>query len=163
MARPRTGIIPSNPLTQVTERHREMMRREVCGERPADIARDMGVSPGRLSVIRNSPAYQEELDELSRAADKEASNVAARIRKLGLMALAVLEDELSWGVCDLEGNIVSPEQRRQNLCNMTLTERTHRYKIVRDVLKACGYFDSAVAKLIKEGGLTVIVGDRREN
>jgi len=160
MARPRTGIIPSNPLTQVTERHREMMRREVCGERPADIARDMGVSPGRLSVIRNSPAYQEELDELSRAADKDATTIAQRIRR---MALNVLEDEISMGMTDIAGNPLPDHERRAILRNMTISERNLRYKVTRDVLKACGYFDNAAAKLIKEGGLTVIVGNIREN
>jgi hypothetical protein len=163
MARPRTGIIPANPLQQVTERHREMMRREVCGERPADIARDMGVSTGRLSVIQNSPAYQEELDTLRREADKEAANIAARIRKLGPLALTILEDELSRGICDMEGNIVSPELRRANICKMTMAERTLRYNISKDLLKACGYFDNIAAKLINEGGLTVIIGERREN
>lgn len=46
---------------------------------------------------------------------------------------------------------------------MTISERTLRYKMAKDVLKACGYFDNAAAKLIKEGGLTVIIGDRRED
>ncbi len=162
MARPRTGIIPANPLQQVTERHREMMRREVCGERPADIARDMGVSTGRLSVIRNSPAYQAELDALRRDAAKEAANIAARLRRRGPLALTILEDELSRGVCDIQGKIVSREQRRENLCKMTMAERTLRYNISKDLIKACGYFDSIAAKLVNEGGLTVIIGERRE-
>ena len=44
MGRPRSGKLPQNPLQHLSERHREMARRLVLGERQCDIARSFGIS-----------------------------------------------------------------------------------------------------------------------
>jgi hypothetical protein len=67
--------IPTRPLTNLTERHREMARRLVLGERQIDVARTMGITPPRMSDISRSPvfmAYMRELSELRDLDVKEA-------------------------------------------------------------------------------------------
>jgi len=64
------GKIPTRPLINLTERHREMARRLVAGERQIDIARDMGINAPRLSDLTRSPVFASYVDELSGKRDK---------------------------------------------------------------------------------------------
>lgn len=65
MGRPRSGRLPQKPLKHMTERHREMARRLVLGERQCDVARSCGISQQRLSDIVRSPVFMGYMQELS--------------------------------------------------------------------------------------------------
>lgn len=51
-------------LTKLTPRHREIMIRLISGQKGKRIAEDMGITEGRLSVIRNSPLFMLELNKM---------------------------------------------------------------------------------------------------
>jgi len=82
------------PLTHLWERHREIMRRLISGHRPSDIAKDLGMTNTRMSIIMNSPAFKSELARLSRRADEAALDIQGRIAKSAVQAMALLEQAL---------------------------------------------------------------------
>jgi hypothetical protein len=53
--------VSSNLIQKLTPRHREMMIRFINGQKARTIAEDMGITEGRLSIIKNSPLFQLEL------------------------------------------------------------------------------------------------------
>ena len=99
------GRIPravlAQPITHLWERHREIIRRLVAGDMQVDIARDMEMTQGRLSIICNSPAFKSELQRLSAGADDNARDVSARIKELSIDAMTILEN----AILDPAGNI----------------------------------------------------------
>ena len=54
----------SQSVKSLTPRHREIMIRLINGQKGRMIAEDMGMTEGRLSVIRNSPLFQLELRKM---------------------------------------------------------------------------------------------------
>lgn len=90
MRRP-SGRVPSQPITHLWERHKEIARRLVAGERQKDIAADLGMSQSRISIITNSPEMQKVVDSLSEKANGEATDIAARLKSLSEDAVNVLE------------------------------------------------------------------------
>ena len=86
---------PQNALKLIRPRHREIMRRLVCGQKQREIALDMELNEGRLSIIINSPLFKIELAKLERAVNKRAiehvGDVTARIASLQGPAVSVLE------------------------------------------------------------------------
>lgn len=91
---------PSQPLTYLWERHKEIMRRLVAGDRQVDIARDMSMTQSRMSIICNSPAFKTQLERLSVGADSNALNVQERVTALSSDAMSILEDVLQQGDAD---------------------------------------------------------------
>ena len=89
-----SGISPSQPITHLWERHKEIMRRLVAGDRQVDIAKDMQISQSRMSIICNSPAFVNQLERLSEGANNNALDVAGRVQILSDDAMSVLEDIL---------------------------------------------------------------------
>ena len=87
----------SQPLTHLWERHKEIMRRLVAGDRQVDIARDMQMTQSRMSIICNSPAFKTQLERLSLGADNNALDVQDRVTALSIDAMSVLEDVLQNG------------------------------------------------------------------
>lgn len=88
---------PSQPLTYLWERHKEIARRLVAGDRQKDIADDMKITYSRMSIICNSPAFKNQLERLSMGADAGALDVQDRVTALSVDAMAVLEDVLQNG------------------------------------------------------------------
>lgn len=89
-----SGIVPSQPITHLWERHKEIMRRLVAGDRQVDIAKDLGMTQSRMSIICNSPAFLNQLERLSEGADNNALCVADRVKVLSDDAISVLENVL---------------------------------------------------------------------
>ena len=87
----------AQPLTHLWERHKEIMRRLVAGDRQVDIARDMEMTQSRMSIICNSPAFKTQLERLSLGADNNALDVQDRVTALSSDAMSVLEDVLQNG------------------------------------------------------------------
>ena len=88
---------PTQPLTYLWERHKEIARRLVAGDRQKDIADDMKMTYSRMSIICNSPAFKSQLERLSMGADNGALDVQDRVTALSSDAMAVLEDVLQNG------------------------------------------------------------------
>lgn len=88
---------PSQPLTFLWERHKEIARRLVAGDRQKDIADAMKITYSRMSIICNSPAFKSQLERLSIGADNGALDVQDRVTALSSDAMAVLEDVLQNG------------------------------------------------------------------
>ena len=66
---------PAQPLTHLWERHKEIARRLVAGDRQKDIADDMKMTYSRMSIICNSPAFKTQIQRLSMGADNNALQV----------------------------------------------------------------------------------------
>lgn len=92
------GRIPraelAQPITHLWERHREIIRRLVAGEMQCNIARSIGMTEGRLSIICNSPAFKAELQRISGGADDNARDVSSRIKELSVDAMTILENAI---------------------------------------------------------------------
>ena len=96
MRRP-SGKVPDQPLTHRWARHREIARRVATGERPGTIANDMGMSVSRISIIMNSPMFQQFEEELENGRNEDAMSLRKELDELrgpAILALKeVLEDE----------------------------------------------------------------------
>lgn len=115
-----TGNIPSQPLTFMWERHFEILRRTVAGERQIDIARSLNISLSRISIIVNSPLFQTHLLEMRKKANEKAADIHGRLSTLAIESMSVLENAIRQK--DAQG--ISP---------------AHRVKIAQDVLDRTGH------------------------
>ena len=98
MGRHATGKTPIQPLLEIKTRHRDMMYLILAGMTGVQICDKIGISQSRLSVIRNSPLFKDELARLealveSKAIDRKA-DLNARVHDLQFKALDTLEDIL---------------------------------------------------------------------
>jgi hypothetical protein len=87
-------MIPAQPLTHMWERHHEIKRRLVLGERQVDIANDLGMTQTRMSNIKNSPLMLSATQELRDRADENAVDIMKRLNNLRDDALNALEEVL---------------------------------------------------------------------
>lgn len=83
--------------TQMWDVYQEIARRIVLGQKNIDIAEDLGITHVMVSYVRNSPIVQEQINKLHADANKETSNIAARIKSLAPHALDLLEDVIVKG------------------------------------------------------------------
>lgn len=97
MGRPRIGKLPNKPLRYLSERHREMARRLVLGERQCDVARAMGISQPRLSDIARSPVFIGYMQALSREREVETLDILEEVRKGACKGLDILLRTLEEG------------------------------------------------------------------
>lgn len=81
MARPRTGKIPRNQIKLLTDRHREMARRLVIGERQCDVARAFGISQARMSDIARSPVFIDYMNQLHYRRDVQTMDIARSVKQ----------------------------------------------------------------------------------
>lgn len=72
--------IPAQPITHLWERQKEIARRLAVGQRQCDIARDLGMTPGRMSIICNSPAFKKYLGSLTSIREERAIDINATIK-----------------------------------------------------------------------------------
>ena len=70
---------PAQPIRKILPPHREIMRRLCLGARQREIARDMGINEGRLSIIINSPLFQLELKRMQRQRDSQVFEFQNRV------------------------------------------------------------------------------------
>ena len=86
---------PAQALQLIRPRHREIMRRLVVGQSQKEIAEEMGLSLGRLSIIINSPLFKAELMKMEKDVRAKAvetiGDVSVRIAKLQNPAVDILE------------------------------------------------------------------------
>lgn len=87
---------PTQPLQRVKSKHRDIMRRLIAGESQREIANDIGMTEGRLSIIVNSPLFASELEKMEEQVAeqliKNASNLRIRYAEHAEEALDVQLD-----------------------------------------------------------------------
>ena len=80
----------TKPVTFLWERHKEVARLLVSGERPIDIAKRLGYTQAWLSTMMNSPVFKDYLKKLSERKDEGALDIRKQI-----------EEGAQVGVCEL--------------------------------------------------------------
>jgi translation initiation factor 1 (eIF-1/SUI1) len=88
--------IPQAALRLIRPRHREIMRRKICGQINREIAAEMCLSEHTVSIICAAPLFVIELRKMEKEvrakAIEKASDISERIIKLQGPALSVLEN-----------------------------------------------------------------------
>lgn len=95
MSRVPRRAVPSQPITHLWERQKEIARRLVAGHRQIDIARDYNMTPGRISIICNSPVFKKYLASLSTIREERAVDIGEKIREGATKGAELLVDILS--------------------------------------------------------------------
>jgi hypothetical protein len=85
---------PGPSIKSISERHHEIKRRLVAGERQVDIAHSLGMSQSWLSIVISSPAFQIVMEEERKLADINAADVSKRLTRLAPDAMTVLENAI---------------------------------------------------------------------
>jgi len=94
------GMIPQSDMSNsvvkyglgyIRPYHREIARRLVLGQRQSDICRDLGMTPGRMSIIVNSPLFKIEIKKLERERDEGVGDISRTLQELSPLALEVVE------------------------------------------------------------------------
>jgi hypothetical protein len=87
----------AKPVSYLWERHREIARLLVAGERPVDICKRLGYTQSWLSTVMNSPVFKEYLAKLSERKDEQAIDIRKQIEEgaqVGVSALLkILKEE----------------------------------------------------------------------
>jgi len=78
-------------LKHIKPLHRELARRIALGQRPVDVAHELGMSPEHASIICRSPVFQRELARLEEMRDKGVTSVEAAYQEIAPVALEQLE------------------------------------------------------------------------
>ncbi len=78
-------------LAFVRPYHREIARRLILGEKQSEIARDIGMTASRMSIICNSPLFKLELRRLEMERDASCVDVTKTLRELSPVALEQVE------------------------------------------------------------------------
>jgi len=81
-------------IAELQERHHEVARRLVLGEKPKDIAKALNLCYQTIVSVKNSPILQEQIKLLSGARDAEVVDVAKQIRDLAPKCVKVLNDAI---------------------------------------------------------------------
>ena len=102
-------------VSEMWEVHHEIVRRLVLGQKNADIARDLKVSPAMVSYVRNSPVVRDKLEVMKGARDADTIDLAKRIREDAPQALRLLEDIIAG---EVDGQEVAVGLRAREANNM---------------------------------------------
>lgn len=87
--------IRSRIVTNMSPRHREIMRRLVMGESQKAIAEDMGLTPTRISQLVNSPLFQAEMQRMSAHVDEATYDAMKALRGLQQAAVETIADSMN--------------------------------------------------------------------
>ena len=72
---------PAQPVTYLWERHKEVARRVLAGQRPIDICKDLGYTAPWMSTLMNSPVFKEYLAKLRERTESSVLDIRERISK----------------------------------------------------------------------------------
>ena len=81
-------------IEHLWEHHEEAMRLLLCGMRPKDVARHVGLSTQQISNMRNSQIFRDRMTVLKGARDASSVDVARQIQELAPIALERLAEVL---------------------------------------------------------------------
>lgn len=125
-------------LSYIRPYHREIARRLVLGQKAAEIARDMDMNAGRLSIIINSPAMQREVERLEKMRDDGVQDVTVQLAELQPTMIEVCERIAMYGT--KETTRLSAAQDLLDRCANTskvhkvesnVTHETHEQRLAR--------------------------------
>jgi len=94
----------AKPVTYLWERHKEVARLLLAGQRPIDISRRLGYTSAWLSTMMNSPVFKDYMSKLSSAKDDKALDIREQIREGAQVGVSELlkiikgEDQYAEGV-----------------------------------------------------------------
>jgi len=94
----------AKPVTYLWERHKEVARLLLAGQRPIDISRRLGYTSAWLSTMMNSPVFKDYMSKLSSAKDDKAMDIREQIREGAQVGVSELlkiingEDQYAEGV-----------------------------------------------------------------
>lgn len=78
-------------LSAIKPRHTEIARRLVLGQTQSEIARDLNMTPARLSVICASPIFKIEYNRLKELRDAGTVDISRELQEIAPGALEVIE------------------------------------------------------------------------
>jgi DNA-binding CsgD family transcriptional regulator len=81
-------------VSEMWERHHEIVRRLALGQKNTQIAKALGISEVSVSQVKNSPIVKEKLASMVEKMDENAIDVGQRIKELAPRAIKVLESVL---------------------------------------------------------------------
>lgn len=88
--------VPQGAIKKINSRHRDIMRRLILGERQCDIAREIGMTESRVSVVVNSPLFRKELAMMQAQLDEriiaEKTDVETTLKIAAPDAVEVLKE-----------------------------------------------------------------------
>ena len=84
-------------IATMYERHHEIARRIVLGEKDCDIARELGITASTVSSVKNSPIVQDKLAIMRAVRDTEAIDLAKEIAALAPLALERIKEAINTG------------------------------------------------------------------
>lgn len=91
---PKDGIRKVMTITEMSARHHEIARRLLLGQSNVDIARDLGITPTSVSIVRNSPVVIEQLSFLSAKRDVKAMRISEQIAESLPMCVKYLKETI---------------------------------------------------------------------
>ena len=116
-------------LIELQSIHKEIIRRLVLGQKPANIAKALGLSHNMVSSVRNSSITRKHLEMLEEKADGDVVTIKKRIRAIAPKALLLLENILN-GVDD-DGSILDLTIMQQAKVAQDLLDRGGFGKMVK--------------------------------
>jgi len=171
------GVFPKLPelrrshpqIHYLTERHRELARRVVAGQKPSEAARDMGITTPWVSTCLSSPIMKDHVEQLRERADENAVGVSKRIQNLSVEAMGVFERILRNNVTDKEGkDVVVPlglqtsvakdvlDRAGHGAIRRTETKAVHAYLTSDDVDEMRERIKSDDLKMVMEAQFSVV-------
>ena len=81
-------------IQRLWDMHHEILRRLVIGQKPVDIAEELGITPQTVSNVRNSPIVQRQIKMLQSQRDADAVTIRDRIDFIAPKAVQLLEKKL---------------------------------------------------------------------
>ena len=133
----------ARPVTFLWERHKEVARLLVSGERPIDIAKRLGYTQAWLSTMMNSPVFKDYLKKLSERKDEGALDIRKQI-----------EEGAQVGVCELLKILKGEDQYAEGVSVQ------QKIKVAQDFLDREGH--AKITKVQNQTTVTVLSEDRIE-
>lgn len=131
----------AKPVTYLWERHKEVARLLVAGERPVDIAKRLGYTQAWLSTMMNSPVFKDYVRKLSERKDEGAVDIRKQI-----------EEGAQVGVGELLRILKGEGEYREGV------SVTQKIKVAQDFLDREGH--AKITKVQTHSTVTVLNEDR---
>jgi hypothetical protein len=140
---PSGALNSAKPVTFLWERHKEVARLLIAGERPIDISKRLGYTQAWLSTMMSSPVFKDYLKRLSEKKDTEALDIRKQI-----------EEGAQVGVSELLKILKGEDQYAEGV------SVNQRIKVAQDFLDREGH--GKVTKVQNQTTVTVLSEDRIE-
>lgn len=109
MPTPSPEVPKTYRVKEMNERHHEIARLILLGMKSKEIERELGVSQGFVSNVKNSPVVKEHLSILGSERDREAIDIAVQIQESLPICMRILTDQMA-----SEDGKVSPSLKSKN-------------------------------------------------